>query len=74
MKERGGERERESVCVWCVCVCVCVCACVRACVARARAFVLYASNFENMCLQRTCKRLGPVRVKRCKYPLLLLQR
>ena len=43
------------------CVCVCMCACV-----------LYALNFENMCIYRTCKCLGPVRVRRSKYPLLWL--
>ena len=49
----------------CVCVRVCVCVCV--CV---HAFVLYALNFENMCIERMCKRLGPVKARRSKYPLL----
>ena len=57
----------------CVCVCAraCVCesVCVRAC---ACAFMLYALNFDNMYLSRTCKRLGPVRVRLSKYSLLLL--
>ena len=59
----------------CVCVCVSVCVCVRACVrvcVCVCALMLYALNFENMYLQRTCKRLGPVRVRRSKYSLLLL--
>ena len=34
--------------------------------------MLYALNLDNMYLQRTCKRLGPVRVRRSKYSLLLL--
>ena len=54
----------------CVCVCesLCVCACVCVC-----AFMLYALNFDNMYLERTCKRLGSVRVRRSKYsPSLLL--
>ena len=38
-------------------MCVCVCGCV-----------LYTLNLENM-----CKRLGPVRVRRSKYPLLLFK-
>ena len=54
----------------CVCVCVCVCACVRACV---RALVMYTLNFENMCNQTMCKRLGPVWVGRSKCLLLLLK-
>ena len=36
------------------------------------SFMLYALNFDNMYLWRTCKRLGPVRVRRSKYSLLLL--
>ena len=32
------------------CVCVCVCVCVCACVVCARVFILYALNFENMCI------------------------
>ena len=36
------------------------------------AFVLYALNFDNIYMYRICKRLGPVRVRRSKYPLLLL--
>ena len=65
----------------CVCVCVCVCACVRVeCVCGGggevsvcvRAFVLYALNLENMCIQQMCKRLGHVRVRRPKSQLLLL--
>ena len=32
---------------------------------------MYALNFDNMYLWRTCKRLGPVRVRRSKYLLLL---
>jgi len=28
----------------------------------------YALNLENMYTERTCKRLGPVRVRRSKYP------
>ena len=44
-----------------MCACVCVC-----------AFMLYALNSDNMYLQRTCKRLGPVWVRRSKYSLLLL--
>ena len=67
----------------CVCVCVCVCghacvrvrayvrACVHACVSVC-AFVLYALNFDNLYVQRMCKRLGPVRVRRSKYLLLEL--
>ena len=57
----------------CVCVCVCMCVCARAyaslcvCVRVCVAFMLYALNFDNMFLPRTCKRLGPVRVRRCKY-------
>ena len=69
--------------VLCVCVCVracvraCVCVCVRACVcvcvrARVCALVLYALNFDNKCLQIMYKRLGPVGVRRSKYPLLLI--
>ena len=34
--------------------------------------MLYALNLDNMYLQITCKRLGPVRVRRSKYSLLLL--
>ena len=49
--------------------CVCESVCVRACVC---AFMLYALNFDNMYLYRTCKHLGPVRVRRSKYSLLLL--
>ena len=65
----------------CVCVCVSVCVCMRACAcvcesvcvhACVCAFMLYELNFDNMSLQRTCKRLGPVRVRRSKYSLLLL--
>ena len=41
-------------------VCVCVC-----------AFMLYALNFEQMCIQGMCKCLGPVQVSRSKYQLLL---
>ena len=72
--------ESVKVCVRaCVraCVCVCVRACVRACVCESvcvRACVLcmlYALNFDNMYLYRTCKRLRPVRVRRSKYSLLL---
>ena len=51
------EREREM----CVCVCVCVC-----------AFVFYVLNIENMCIQRMCKRLGPARVRRSKYIIIIL--
>ena len=64
-------KERERVCVR-VRVCVSVRTCVyesldvRACVC---AFMLYALNFDNMYLHRTCKRLGPVRVRRSKYSL-----
>ena len=54
----------------CVCVCVCVCACVRACVRALRAFFLYALNFEDLSIQRMCKRLVPVRIRRSKYPPL----
>ena len=71
---RGCERARVYVCV-CVCVRACVRVCVRACVC-ARvcvcAFVRYALHFENTCFQRICNRLGPVMVRRSKYPLLLL--
>ena len=61
----------------CLCVCVfaraCVCVFARACVCESLcAFMLYALNFDNMYLYRTCKRLGPVRVRRSKYSLLLL--
>ena len=49
-------------------MCACVRACVRACVC---VCVLYALSFDNMYLYRTCKRLGPVRVRRSKYSLLL---
>ena len=68
----------------CVCVCVggvCVCVHVRAhaslrvCMrvrVRVCAFMLYALNFDNMYLQRTCKRLGPVRIWRSKCSLLLI--
>ena len=66
-----------------MCVCVgggvCVCVHVRAHVSlhvcvrvRVCAFMLYALNFDNMYLQRTCKRLGPVRIWRSKCSLLLL--
>ena len=44
-----------------MCACVCV-----------RAFMLYALKFDSMYLPRTCKRLGPVRVRCSKYSLLLL--
>ena len=50
----------------CVCVCLCVCVRARACV---RACVLYAVNLKNNDIQRICKRLGPVQVRRSKYPL-----
>ena len=55
----------------CVCARTCVyeSVCVRSCMC---AFMLYALNFDNMYFQRTCKRLGPVRVRRSKYSLLLL--
>ena len=54
----------------CVCVCVCVCGvCACGC-----AFVLNVLNVENMCIQRMCKCLGPVQVRRSKYPLLLLNK
>ena len=43
-------------------LCVC-CVCVHSCCAL---------NFENRCIQRICKRLGSVQVRRSKYPLLLL--
>ena len=67
-----------------MCVCVCVRACVRACVCVCVCMhvsmcgwvggcvVLYALNFDNMYMYRMCKRLGPVRVRHSKYPLLLL--
>ena len=46
----------------CVCRSVCVC-----------AFMLYALNFDNnYVLVKTCKRLGPERVRHSKYSLLLL--
>ena len=48
---------------------MCVCVCAR---ARARVFVLHALNFENNVHLKMCERLGPVRVRRSKYPLLLL--
>ena len=51
---------------------MCVCVCVRA-RARVCAFMLYALNFDSMYLQRTYKRLGPVRVRHSKYSLLLLR-
>ena len=47
----------------CVCVCMCMCVCVCVC----------ALNLENMNMHRICKRLGPVRVRRSKYPLFLLE-
>ena len=59
----------------CVCVCVCVCVCararVRACVCAyvrvcVRAFVLYGLNSDTMSMQKLCKRLGPVQVRRSK--------
>ena len=54
----------------CVCVRVRACACVRArvcvCVC-VRARMLYVLNLENMYFYRMCKRLGPVRVRRCKH-------
>ena len=71
----------------CVCVCACVRACVRACVcvsvsvcvcvyARARASAhsccMRCILKIIMFIQRTGKRLGPVRDRRFKYPLLLL--
>ena len=59
------------VVVVCVCVCVCVRARARVC-ERLCAFVLYALNFENMCIKRTRKRLGPVRARQSKYPFLCL--
>ena len=34
--------------------------------------MLYALNFDNMYLLRTCKHLGPVWLRRPKYSLLLL--
>ena len=49
----------DSVCV-CVCVCVSMCVCI------------HVGCVENMCFQRMCKRLGPARVRRSMYPLLLL--
>lgn len=57
------------VCVACVCVCVhgCVCVCMY-------VFMLYVLNFEQMCIPRMCKMckcLGPMRVSRSKYQLLL---
>ena len=42
-------------------MCVCVC-----------ALMLYALIFDNMYLYRMCKHLGPVRVRRSKYSVLLL--
>ena len=62
----------------CVCVRVCVCACVRVCMHVSMCgcvggcVVLYALNFDNKYMYRICKRLGPVRVRHSKYPLLLL--
>ena len=52
-----------------LCVCACVRACVRACVCVCVVcvFVLYALKLKNICSQRMCKRLGPVRVRRSKY-------
>ena len=35
---------------------------------------MYALNFDNMYLWRTCKRLGPARVRRSKYLFLLCRR
>ena len=62
-----------------VCVCVCMCVYTRACMCESVcacmcvcAFMLYALNFDNMYLPRTCKRLRPVRVRRSKYSLLWL--
>ena len=46
-------------------------ACVRACV-RVCIHVVCIEFFNSMYLPRTCKRLGPVRVRRSKYSLLLL--
>ena len=59
----------------CVCVCVRVRACVRACAslcvcACVRAFMLYALNFDKYVFVENS--LGPVRVRRSKYSLLLL--
>ena len=46
-----------------------MCVCARVCVC---AFFLYALNLENKCISRMCKLLRPVRVRRCKSPLLSL--
>ena len=59
----------------CVCVHVRAHASLRVCMrvhVRVCAFMLYALNFDNMYLQRTCKRLGPVWVRHSKCSLLLL--
>ena len=48
-----------------------VCLCVRARMYVC-AFGLYALNFENLCILRMCKSLGPVQVGCFNYPLLLL--
>ena len=63
---------RVRVCV-CVCVCVYVCVCLCLCVGvRASTFVLYALNFKKLYIERTCKCLGPVRVRRSKYPIFCI--
>ena len=69
------------VCVYvCVCVCVCmyvlfVCVRVRACVrVRVCVCACVCVCIRVVCIefwQRTCKRLGSVRVRRSKYSLLL---
>ena len=55
---------------WILAQCVCVS-------VSARAFVLYALNFEKTCIKKMCKickRLGPVRDRHSKCPLLLFER
>ena len=51
-----------------------MCACVRVCVRACVRVLLCALNPENnyVHFEEMCKRLGPVRVRRSKYPVLLL--
>ena len=59
-------------------VCVCVYMCARECVRvrmcmRVCACVLYALNQENLYISKEGQKgLWPVRVRRSKYPLLIL--
>ena len=67
-------RVRARVCVH-VCVRACVSVCANLCVCvyvYVCAFMLYALNFDSVYLSRTCKRLGPERVRCSKYSSLLL--